>query len=147
MKIGLISCTKKKQNHICAAKKLYSKSTLFNNAWGYAFHNYDKTFILSAKHGLLFPNQRIEPYEKTLNKMNKKERLEWAGEVITHLIPLLNEGDIIYFHTGLKYREFLIPALTLHGFKSVVPLKGLPLGKQLQWYSRQDPDKTQLKLM
>ncbi len=38
-------------------------------------------FILSAKYGLVSPDEVIAPYEKTLNDMGAGERREWASRV------------------------------------------------------------------
>ena len=35
-------------------------------------------FILSAKYGIVDPEQMIEPYEKTLNKMGVADQRDWA---------------------------------------------------------------------
>jgi len=38
-------------------------------------------YILSAKYGLLHPNDLIEPYEQTLKTATKKEKQDWAQRV------------------------------------------------------------------
>ena len=135
MKIGLISCTKKKSNIRCVAKNMYLPSNLFKKAWGYAKKHYDKTFILSAKHGLLEPNSIIEPYNETLNNKSKKERLLWSTRIFKSLNEFIEIEDEIYFHAGLKYREFLEPLLLKMGIKCFSPLEGLGIGQQLAWYT------------
>lgn len=134
MKIGLISCTKRKRQHPCKAKEMYRLSVLFRKAWNYAETHYDKTFILSAKYGLLDPENIIESYNETLNNMKKIDRIRWTSKVYDQLKPLLKEGDVVYFHAGKKYREPL--AIWLGNLCKVkIPLKGLGIGQQLAWYS------------
>lgn len=131
MKIGLISCTKKKKSYSCEAEELYSKSSLFRYALKYCKKHYDKVYILSAKYGLINLHQKIEPYDKTLNTMNKKERKEWAEKTASQLKKKIKKEDILYFHAGKNYREFLIPLLDN---QKKIPLKHLGIGKQLGFY-------------
>lgn len=91
-------------------------------------------YILSAKYGLLELNQQIEPYELTLNTMNKKQRKEWADKV---LIQCKEKGisfeDETIFLCGKKYREFLMKEFK----NSTTPLEHLGIGKQLAFYNKE----------
>ena len=71
--LGLISCTKSKQSYSCRASEMYQASDLFRKAYSYATENYDFVAILSAKYGLLFPDDKIEPYDLTLNDMSSQQ--------------------------------------------------------------------------
>lgn len=137
MKLGLVSCTSKKKNHKCRAEEMYLASPLFRRAWNYARKNYDINIILSAKYGLLLPDDEISPYNLALKNMRKEDRKRWAENVFKQMKNRLKLRDIkeAYFHTGKEYREFLIPKLEKIGIKCFVPLKGLPIGKQLRWYA------------
>jgi len=55
--LGLISCTKSKRNYSCPAKEMYSASELFRKAYDNCIKNYDHVAILSAKYGLLLPDE------------------------------------------------------------------------------------------
>jgi len=136
MRLGLISCTKSKQNRRCKASEMYVPSPLFRAAYSYATKNYDAVAILSAKYGLLLPDDEIEPYELTLKNMTKQERKKWAEKVADQLKERtgLQKISECFFHAGKEYREFLIPILENLGIKCRIPLKGLSIGKQLQWY-------------
>jgi len=111
MKIGLISCAKKKKAFSCQAQELYSESSFFNYVLDYCQKHYDKIYILSAKHGLIELNQKIKPYDLTLKTMKKDGRKKWAEKVINQLKKKINREDVIYFHAGKYYREYLIPLL------------------------------------
>ena len=86
MKIALISCvkTKIKTNKLIKANQLYN-SDLFKKSLKYCLKNYDKTYILSAKYGLLETNEMVFYYEKTLNKMSKNDKEKWYKKVTTQL--------------------------------------------------------------
>ena len=138
--LGLISCTKSKQNYPCKASEMYSASDLFRKAYSYATKNYDFVAILSAKYGLLFPDEEIEPYNLTLNDMNSQQRKYWTEKVFSQMQNRLKLGDFdrVFFHTGKKYREHLIPKLEGKGIQCEVPLKHLGIGEQKAWYKRHD---------
>jgi len=134
MKIGFVSCTKSKTEYACTAEELYSPSTLFTYASAYCRENYDKWFILSAKHGVLSPTDFLSPYEQTLNGAKKEIRQKWAKEVVTQIYEYTKLEDELFFHTPANYCEFIIPLLEQKGYLIRRPLKGLPIGKQLGWY-------------
>lgn len=134
--LGLISCTKKKQNYPCKASEMYSASDLFRKAYAYCTKKYDQVAILSAKYGLLLPQDEIEPYDITLNDMSIKERKLWSEKVFEQMQQRLNLSNYgrVFFHTGKRYREFLTPKLESVGLVTEVPLGNLQIGKQLSWY-------------
>ena len=137
---GLISCTKSKQNYPCKASEMYSASDLFRKAYSYATKNYDFVAILSAKYGLLFPDDEIEPYDLTLNDTDSQQRKEWAEKVFNQMTDRLSlqEFDKVFFHAGEKYREYIIPKLENLGIRCDIPLKHLRIGRQKSWYKEHD---------
>ena len=132
MRVALVSCVKTKKLTPAPAAELYT-SRLFQGLRSYAEQHADKWYILSAKHGLVHPNQILEPYEKTLYRMSKNERDQWAHAVQSALIQLLSPDDNVLILAGKRYRENLVPFLQDHGHFVEVPLRGLSLGKQLQF--------------
>ena len=136
--LGLISCTKSKQDYECAAYEMYSTSDLFRKAYCYALNTYDFVAILSAKYGLLFPDDIIKPYDLTLNTMRSQQRKEWAKTVFYQMQNRLRleDFDKIFFHAGKKYREHLIPKLENIGIQCEIPLQHLSIGKQKEWYKQ-----------
>ena len=79
-KVYLVSCVKTKSDVPCKSRDLYT-SALFQKSRKIAEFEGDKWFILSAKYGLLSPEEVVCPYNETLIKMPKKERLEWSVDV------------------------------------------------------------------
>lgn len=130
MDIGLISCVSKKLNYKAKAKELYI-SDLFKKSLAYSTKNYDKTFILSAKYGLLGINDIIEPYNLTLNDFKEADKKRWSFKVYNQIINRIDINDNIYWHCGINYRKYIIRILPN---KQFIPLKGLGIGKQLSWY-------------
>jgi len=137
--LGLISCSSLKQDYPCKASEMYQASDLFKKAYSYATKNYDFVAILSAKYGLLFPDDKIEPYDLTLNTMKSQPRKNWAEKVFAQMQNKLRLGDYkIFFHAGKKYREYLTSKLERIGVTCEVPLRGLGIGKQKAWYKEHD---------
>ena len=128
--IVLITCVKKKQNRRCKAEDLYI-SPFFKKSLAYARSlNPDKIFILSAKYGLLELKKKVESYEMTLNTFKAKELKEWAEGVLEQLRQEADiEQDKFVFLAGDKYRKYLLPKIR----DCEIPLKGLGIGKQLQF--------------
>lgn len=140
-KIVLISCVSKKRNYRTAAWDLYV-SPLFKKNLQYAKSiGADKIFILSAKHGLLELNDKIGPYNKTLNKMSSEDIKEWANLVRSQIAKRANlNRDHFIFLAGERYRKHLMPHIPSYE----VPMQGLGIGKQLKWLS--DKIKNEQKL-
>jgi len=142
MKLGLVSCTSVKRDDRCKAEEMYQPSYLFRWAWEYSKRHYDIQAILSAKHGLLLPDDVIGPYDETLHTKRVNERWKWAVMVIGQMEERLDLEKItdIYFHAGLNYRIHLIPLLNQKGIRTHEPLAGLSIGRQLSWYKQRRVD-------
>lgn len=132
--IVLISCVSKKLDKKSTAENIYI-SPLFKKNLTYAKSlNPNEIYILSAEHGLLKLTDEIEPYDKTLNNMPSNEIKEWSKKVISKLSSLTDlKNDEFTFLAGEKYRKYLIPELN----NVNIPMKGLKIGKQLQWLTKQ----------
>ena len=134
-KIVLISCVSKKLRYKAQAQELYISSLFKMNLVYAKTFSPDQIYILSAKYGLLELTDQVEPYDVTLNTMLSNQIKDWAERVITQLrakdeIDL--ENDNFIFLAGMKYRKHLLPHLA----KYEVPMKGLRIGKQLQYLKR-----------
>jgi hypothetical protein len=93
----------------------------------------DSIFILSAKYGLLRPEQEIDPYDVTLKDMSSRQAKEWAAGVLEQLGHEADlRSDHFIFLAGEKYRKYLTPRI--RSFE--VPMTGLRVGEQLQYLSR-----------
>ncbi len=135
-RVVLVSCVKSKTSKPMPAQDLYT-SDLFHKTSAYARLVGDSWYILSAKYGLLVPNQIIEPYEKTLNKMAAAERKIWASNVLESLKDIVSPGDEVVFLAGDRYRRDLIETLEEWGCKIYIPMEGLSFGRQLSWLKKE----------
>lgn len=134
--IALVSCVKKKRTQRCEAADLYT-STLFEKSRRYAERHADRWFILSAKYGLLAPDDHVDPYELTLKSMSASERRIWAQEVYSQMVDraLLAPGTSFVWLAGSAYQKDLSGLLA--DYEQRDPLHGLRMGERLQWLSRQ----------
>ena len=133
--VVLISCVKNKMDVPCAARDMYI-SDLFKKSLSYAEQLSESAtvYILSAKYGLLELNQRIEPYELTLNTMNKSQRMEWANKVLKQCKEKgISFDEEVIFLCGKKYREFLMKEFK----NSKAPLEHMGIGEQLAFYKKE----------
>jgi cytoplasmic iron level regulating protein YaaA (DUF328/UPF0246 family) len=136
MTIYLVSCVSKKQSAPAPARDLYT-SGLFNKARSYVAKMGQPWFVLSAKYGLVHPDEVIAPYDLTLNTMRVADRRLWASRVLTQLEPHLDGIGSINFLAGQRYREFLEASLRSRGLVVSIPMEGLGIGKQLSWLNRE----------
>jgi cytoplasmic iron level regulating protein YaaA (DUF328/UPF0246 family) len=134
MELYLVPCVSLKLNVPAPARELYV-SPLFRKARAYVLQQKRPWFILSAKYGLVHPDQVIDPYDLTLKSMGTADR--WAEGVMSQIRPRLTGITSVVFLAGQKYREFLEPQFTQLGITVQVPMKGLSIGRQLSWLDRQ----------
>ena len=131
-RLFLVSCVKTKLPTPASAKDLYI-SNWFRKARACVESTGCRWRILSAQYGLVHPDEEIRPYEKTLNTMPIAERRAWAQDVLEAMVPFLVDTDMVVFLAGVRYREFLEPALRERGVAVSVPMLGLSQGRQLAW--------------
>jgi hypothetical protein len=133
--IGLVACAKSKRKGALPARELYS-SELFKKAIRYSRRNYDRWYILSAKHGLVEPETVLEPYDEALSRKSRLQQETWARSVFQQLLRVIprSEDCALFFHAGIQYRKNLLETLSERGYRCEVPLEGLGIGEQLAWY-------------
>src|SRR3990170_2941760 len=87
MRVGLVSCCKTKLDHAAPAKDLY-QSPLFRHAvrWLLQSNRVWEGGILSAKHGLVLPDQVLAPYDLYLGKMRRAEQDRWEAKTRQQII-------------------------------------------------------------
>ena len=104
----LVGCVKTKidTGGEVEAKDLYD-SRLWRCRRGYAERFARFWYILSAKHCLLHPDEKIGTYDLTMTDMNAKERRNWSDRVwkgLTGKFPDL-KGKVVEIHAGKAYAE------------------------------------------
>ncbi len=132
-KIVLVSCARKKLSTVAEAQDLYV-SPLFRLSLAYAKSlKPDAIFILSAKYGLLRPEEIVTWYDETLNEMSMADVRAWSVGALSQLSRAadLKRNEFVLL-AGERYRRFIEPELR----HVRVPLRGLRIGQQLQFLKR-----------
>lgn len=137
-RIGLVGCVKDKAAIARPARDLY-RSPLFQGRRQYVEHSCSEWWIVSALHGLVGPDDVLEPYDVTLNDASVLERRRWSDQVLNQITTRIqpDPGDTFEFHAGMNYRAFgLEDGLRQLGCGVECPTDGLRMGEQLSFYSR-----------
>ncbi|MGE4426993.1 MAG: DUF6884 domain-containing protein [Solirubrobacteraceae bacterium] len=137
--VVLISCVRSKGSEAALARDLYV-SDYFAKMRVYAERSGAPWFILSAEHGLVSPDTRLEPYDRYLADLSVSARREWGGRVATQLAQAVGplEGLSVEVHAGATYVDAVAEPLRSAGARVVDRLQGLPIGRRLSWYRGQN---------
>lgn len=132
----LIGCGARKLPHPAPARDLYTGS-LFRAARGYAEATGRPWAIASALHGVLLPDQEVEPYDVRL-PTREAERDAWGERVAAQLWDLGWRG-LVEIHAGHDYARAVQQGLSLgpRGLAGAIVMPGWPIGRRLQWYAQQ----------
>lgn len=134
-RIGLVSCASTKLSYPAPARDLYT-SPLFRKASAYAELTCKSWYILSAKHGLLHPDQVVEPYDVELaTNPDSIPVQQWADGVREQLAHELADTPraVLVTLAGARYQSVLHPCQ----WPFQIPMKGLGIGQQLGWLTTQ----------
>ena len=131
-RVFLLSCGRKKKDRRAQAGEMYT-SPRFSKARELIAATECPWFILSAKHGLLSPDEMIEPYDMSLNNMPREECQLWAEKVKQQMDTHLPDADKVVILAGKRYFEYLLPYLEKRFAAVDIPMKGLGQGEQLRW--------------
>ena len=137
-RIGLVGCVNKKVGVPRVAKDLYV-STLFVGRRSYVERSSDEWWVLSAKHGLVHPDEVLAPYNVTLKKAGRLARRSWSNQLLLVIDERIQprRGDVFEIHAGAEYREFgLLDGLRDRGCVVEIPTEGMPFGVQLRFYKQ-----------
>ena len=107
-----ISCGKKKREGMCRAIEMYI-GNYFKAEANAAKALGGKTWILSAKYGLLSPNDVIAPYDLRLSWLNAAQRKIWADNVVEQMKQAgIDFDEQAVFLCGNDYSRLLVDKFT-----------------------------------
>lgn len=133
--VYLIACSKTKNDHETPASEMYT-STLFVKSMQHAKFQDGNVAILSAKYGLLLPDDFIEPYNETLSDMKKAERVAWAKKVYSSLIEKFGKSTYIFL-AGKNYYQPLVKLMEDDDISYIILMEGMGIGQRLQFLKNQ----------
>jgi hypothetical protein len=109
---------------------LYRKSVLVAEGWRLSFS------ILSAKYGLLDPDETIEPYDLTLKGASKQFKSEWAHKVDDQIRNSIDRRKRLIVLAGDDYYAPLTEAGIEDPLNFFAPMRGLSLGNRLAFLNQ-----------
>lgn len=121
-RIGLVASVESQPSVPSPAIDLY-RSADFLRARQQAERTCDAWFILSPRHGLVGPNDWLEPYSETLRDVGTKQRQAWIERIVKALSRNLGGSSkaTFVFYAGPEYYESgLAEALEASGGRVVV---------------------------
>lgn len=108
MRVGLIGCSATKLDRAAPAADLYTGPVFsLERAWITARTDVDVWAILSAKHGLVMPDQVVEPYDLALGDLSAAERRAWAERTREQLVARWGRDAVYMIVAGADYRAAL----------------------------------------
>lgn len=129
-KVVLVACGGKKRESACKVLDLYM-GPYFSKCMQYAQTMDCPVHIISAEHHLLDLDRVIAPYDKTMNKMPRKEQKEWAEQVERELRQRYDVDSTVFVILGGRNYWKDLKALLPH---VETPLAGLGgNGKQMRY--------------
>ncbi|MEQ8387040.1 MAG: hypothetical protein RH949_32255 [Coleofasciculus sp. A1-SPW-01] len=144
--ILLIAGVAKKLNYKAPAIELYC-SPLFKATRRYADATANEFYLLSALHGVVHPQQILEPYECNPYKLSPFQRRAWCNKVINQLRAIAPLGAEFVILGGRQYYAGIIEPLEAAQLYTVTtPLAGLAIGRKLHWLKVNTPSFRQLSL-
>lgn len=139
VRVGLVGCVKSKLSVPAPAEELYV-SPLFRGRRAVVQRTCDRWFILSAAHGLVAPQQVLDPYDVTLNSVGRRQRRDWAVQVLCQIdVEFAGLATAVFeVHAGSAYTDHgLVDGLQAGGATVELPVAGMALGQQLAFYAQQ----------
>jgi hypothetical protein len=130
--VYLLTCSRRKTENAATAKDLYT-SPSFIAARKIAEKEGNIWYIISAKHGLIDPEKKIEPYDLSLQSLSEIEKEKWALKVVNSIIKNLDANDKIIFLGDDFYFNYLYEKLQLAGFNVTSPLFGKTIDEKMHW--------------
>lgn len=121
--VGLVACCKSKLVVRAKARVLYT-GNLFRLSLAWLEPRCEGLGILSAKHGLLLPDQEVDPYEQTLVGAPEADKAAWAAKVRAQLEAAFPGAGFL----AVCGKDYLG---ALDGLPHEVAFGGLRLGEKL----------------
>ena len=106
---------------------------MVQGGWKYAESLHpDEIYILSAKYGLLRPDDLISPYEQTLNAAKDAQIRKWSIMIADQIRKAgIDRTQQAIFLCGKNYRKYI-----RNLFKnSSAPCSHMGIGKQIQFFN------------
>ncbi len=146
VRVALVACSASKLDRPAPARELYT-GTAFRLAVAYAEVCGAAWYVLSAKHGVVAPDEVLEPYDVSMSQLlldggrrtHPSPLGAWATRCRGALMKdrasgaLVRAGDVVELLAPAAYANPLAGLLRAWGAVAETPLSGLGIGSQLGW--------------
>lgn len=132
MRVFIVGCSREKQSTSAPARLLY-QSPRFVAASRLAEQFGDRWFVLSGRHGLVLPDEVLEPYDFDLRQQDAFYKMEWANKAFAGLTSQIAPGAQITFLSAPEYSVPLATRLLDLGYSVFEPLRFRQRHLQLLW--------------
>lgn len=122
--VVLVSCGRNKRKTKAPAAELYTSSR-FQLSREFAERLGLRYFIVSAKHGLVAPDRKIEPYDQSLEALNDEQRVAWTDGIVNGLLSLSQSPVRVVLLADEQYAAPLRVALEQTNIAVTQPLENL----------------------
>jgi hypothetical protein len=83
-RIGVILCSKSKQDYACSVREMYDLSVSFKARAMFMDLAYDEWYVNTSKYGFMSPDKVIEPYDSWyIRKTHKTQQLKDNNNILT----------------------------------------------------------------
>lgn len=134
--VYLISCSKTKADGTRIAKEMYI-SALFKKSIEFAESQGGEVAILSAKYGVILPDDIIDTYNITLNDMDKEQKIAWAMLVYNSLVNRFGINKDYCFLAGKSYYQELVKIMKPEGIRYSIMMESMGIGQRLKFLNEQ----------
>lgn len=115
----LVSCGRRKSNVACEAQDMYN-SYRFQRLKTIANTIGLRWYIISAKHGILSPNEIIEPYDLCLTSCTDEYKQDWAKQALNKLFVFNKDTQFVVI-ADAHYSQRIVPPLISRGYRVSAP--------------------------
>jgi hypothetical protein len=152
IRVALVGCGKTKLDHPAPARRLYV-GNLFTMTRDHVearlcAGEIDAWYVLSARHGILTPDQVVDPYDATMQGMNQDALRIWVNRV-DGAFRCGNPGYgkwgtkggrlVVDIYAGAAYTDPLLACWRGISWEINTPLAGLQMGERLGWLKDHRP--------
>lgn len=132
--VVLVGCGDAKHSGVHRGRELYS-SGYFTLKRRYAEEEGDEWYILSAKHGVIEPDELIACYDKSIIDVDPDA---WAEMVIDQLGDVSDARVIVL--AGSDYLDPILSGLLRKAGRVEIPTRGMGMIDRMKWLSANTPE-------
>lgn len=125
--VAVVSCASEKRNYPSPARLLY-KGTLFRLQSEWAERNCNQWVIISALHGIVWPDTVVAPYDLQIKDLTEEDRLQWGAKVRKSLSRIAKGSEFLFMSSRLYFDTAAVP-----GSHMLFEMPDARFGHRMKW--------------